>query len=86
MLAREGMDMRHCMANCARDCAGGHTRIFALEPSASGQRATLELRCRAATWFAGRLKGPCNADVSVEMRVAAERLAGPLYASLALLL
>ncbi len=75
MLAREGMDMRHCVASYARDCAGGHTRIFALELTASGQRATLELRRRAATWFAGQLKGPCNADVSVEMRAAAERLA-----------
>ncbi len=75
MLAREGMDMRHCVASYARDCAGGHTRIFALELTASGERATLELRRRGATWFAGQLKGPCNADVSIEMRTAAERLA-----------
>ena len=75
MLAREGMDMRHCVASYARDCAGGHTRIFALELVASGERATLELRRRAATWFAGQLKGPCNADASTEMRIAAEHLA-----------
>lgn len=75
MLAREGMDMRHCVASYARDCAGGHTRIFALELTASGERATLELRRRAATWFAGQLKGSCNADVSMEMRIAAEHLA-----------
>ena len=75
MLAREGMDMRHCVASYARDCAGGHTRIFALEFTASGERATLELRRRAATWFVGQLKGRCNADVSAEMRGAAERLA-----------
>ena len=75
MLARAGMDMRHCVASYARDCAAGHTRIFALELVASGERATLELRRRAATWFAGQLKGPCNANASTEMRIAAERLA-----------
>ncbi len=75
MLAREGIDMRHCVASYARDCAGGQTRIFALELAASGERATLELRRRAGTWFAGQLKGICNADVTLEMRSAAERLA-----------
>ena len=75
MLAREGMDLRHCVASYTRDCAAGNTRIFALELTASGERATLELRRRASTWFAGQLKGPCNADVSTELRLAAERLA-----------
>ena len=75
MLAREGMDMRHCVASYARDCAGGQTRIFALELAAGGERATAELRRRAGTWFAGQLKGVCNAEVTLEMRVAAERLA-----------
>lgn len=75
MLAREGMDMRHCVASYARDCAAGHTRIFALEATGSGERATLELRRRASLWFAGQLKGPCNGEVSAEMRGAAERIA-----------
>lgn len=75
MLAREGMDMRHCVASYARDCAAGHTRILALELVASGERATLELRRRGATWFAGQLKGRCNGEVSICMRVAAEHLA-----------
>ena len=75
MLAREGMEMRHCVASYARDCAGGHTRIFALELTGTGECATLELRRRASHWFAGQIKGSCNADVSVAMRAAAERLA-----------
>ena len=75
MLAREGIDMRHCVASYARDCAAGQTRIFALELAASGERATLELRRRAGTWFAGQLKGVCNGDVTLEMRNAADRLA-----------
>ncbi len=75
MLAREGIEMRHCVASYARDCAAGHTRIFAFESSASGERATVELRRRASHWFAGQVKGPCNADASPGMRMAAERLA-----------
>jgi hypothetical protein len=75
MLAREGMEMRHCVASYARDCAAGNTRIFALELCSSGERGTLELRRRASTWFAGQLKGPCNAEVPGLMRAAAERLA-----------
>jgi hypothetical protein len=75
MLAREGMEMRHCVASYARDCAAGHTRIFAFESSACGERATVELRRRATHWFAGQVKGPCNADVSPGMRMAADRLA-----------
>ena len=75
MLAREGMEMRHCVASYARDCAAGHTRLFAFESIACGERATVELRRRGAHWFAGQVKGPCNADVSPGMRQAAERLA-----------
>lgn len=75
MLAREGMEMRHCVASYARDCARGDTRIFALEDTESGERATLELRRRAWVWFAGQLKGPCNAEVSSRLRAAADRLA-----------
>lgn len=75
MLAREGMEMRHCVASYARDCAAGHIRIFSFESSACGERATVELRRRAAHWFAGQVKGPCNAEVSPGMRMAAERLA-----------
>ncbi|HEY4371446.1 MAG TPA: PcfJ domain-containing protein [Burkholderiales bacterium] len=75
MLAREGMEMRHCVASYARDCARGDTRIFALEDVDSGERATLELRRRAWVWFAGQIKGPCNAEVSSRLRVAADRLA-----------
>lgn len=75
MLAREGMEMRHCVASYARDCAAGHTRIFAFESGACGERATVELRRRAARWYAGQVKGPCNAEVSPGMRMAAERLA-----------
>jgi len=75
MLAREGIEMRHCVASYARDCAAGHTRIFAFESSTCGERATVELRRRAAHWFAGQVKGPCNADVSPGMRMAADRLA-----------
>lgn len=75
MLAREGMEMRHCVASYARDCAAGHTRIFAFESTACGERATVELRRRAAHWYAGQVKGSCNADVSPGMRMAAERLA-----------
>jgi len=76
MLAREGMEMRHCVASYSRDCARGDTRIFALEDVDTGERATLELRRRAWVWFAGQIKGPCNAEVSSRMRVAADRLAG----------
>jgi hypothetical protein len=75
MLAREGMEMRHCVASYARDCAAGHTRIFALEATGSGERATLELRRRASLWFPGQIKGPCNGEVSIDMRIAAERIA-----------
>jgi hypothetical protein len=75
MLAREGMEMRHCVASYARDCAAGNTRIFALESGTSGERATVELRRRAAQWFAGQVKGPCNAEVSPALRLAALRLA-----------
>lgn len=75
MLAREGIDMRHCVASYARDCGAGQSRVFALELAANGERATVELRRRAGTWFAGQLKGVCNADVTLEMRSAAERLA-----------
>ena len=76
MLAREGMEMRHCVASYARDCARGDTRIFALEDVDTGERATLEIRRRAWVWFAGQIKGPCNAEVSSRLRVAADRLAG----------
>jgi len=76
MLAREGMEMRHCVASYSRDCARGDTRIFALEDVETGERATLELRRRSWVWFAGQLKGPCNAEVSLRMRAAADRLAG----------
>jgi len=75
MLAREGMEMRHCVASYARDCARGDTRIFALEDVDTGERATLEIRRRAWVWFAGQIKGPCNADVSSRLRVAADRVA-----------
>lgn len=75
MLAREGMEMRHCVASYASDCARGGTRIFALEDVHTGERATLELRRRAWAWFAGQIKGPCNADVSDTLREAADRLA-----------
>jgi hypothetical protein len=75
MLAREGMEMRHCVASYAKDCARGDTRIFALEDTETGERATLELRRRAWVWFAGQLKGPCNAEASPRLRAAAERLA-----------
>jgi len=75
MLAREGTDMRHCVASYARDCAAGHTRIFALENLADGERATLELRRRVSLWFPGQIKGPCNGEVSIAMRIAAERIA-----------
>ena len=33
------------------------------------------MRRRAARWYAGQVKGPCNAEVSPGMRMAAERLA-----------
>lgn len=75
MLAREGMEMRHCVASYSRDCARGDTRIFALEDVDTGERATLELRRRAWVWFAGQIKGPCNAEVSSRLRAAADRLA-----------
>lgn len=75
MLAREGMEMRHCVASYSRDCVRGDTRFFALEDSETGERATLELRRRAWVWFAGQIKGPCNAEVSLRLRTAAERLA-----------
>jgi hypothetical protein len=75
MLAREGMEMRHCVASYSRDCVRGDTRIFALEDVDTGERATLELRRRSWVWFAGQIKGACNADVSSRLRVAAERLA-----------
>ena len=75
MLAREGMEMRHCVASYSKDCARGDTRIFALEDTETGERATLELRRRAWVWFAGQIKGPCNADVSSRLRMAADRLA-----------
>ena len=75
MLAREGMEMRHCVASYARDCVGGDTRIFALELTDTGECATLELRRRGSHWFAGQIKGSRNADVSFAMRFAAERLA-----------
>ena len=75
MLAREGMEMRHCVASYSRDCVRGDTRIFALEDVDTGERATLELRRRSWVWFAGQIKGACNADVTARLRVAAERLA-----------
>ncbi|MDB5805226.1 MAG: hypothetical protein JWN73_2548 [Betaproteobacteria bacterium] len=75
MLAREGMEMRHCVASYSRDCARGDTRIFALEDVDTGERATLELRRRSWVWFAGQIKGICNAEVSSRLRVAADRLA-----------
>jgi hypothetical protein len=75
MLAREGMEMRHCVASYAKDCARGDTRIFALEDVDTGERATLEIRRRAWVWFAGQVKGPCNAEVSGQMRAAGDRVA-----------
>lgn len=75
MLAREGMEMRHCVASYARDCARGDTRIFALEDVDTGERATLEIRRRAWVWFAGQVKGPCNAEVTSLLRAAGDRVA-----------
>ncbi|MFN0161128.1 MAG: PcfJ domain-containing protein [Burkholderiales bacterium] len=75
MLAREGMEMRHCVASYANDCAAGAARVFALEDEATGERATAALRRRAWVWFAGQVKGPCNAPVSAGLAEAAQRLA-----------
>ena len=75
MLAREGIEMRHCVAGHARDCAAGHARIFSLQCVADGARATVELRRRASYWFTGQVKGPCNAEVAPGMQMATERLA-----------
>ncbi|MBL8379870.1 MAG: PcfJ domain-containing protein [Burkholderiales bacterium] len=75
MLAREGMEMRHCVASYANDCSVGAARVFALEDEATGERATAELRRRAWVWFAGQVKGPCNAPVSAALAEAAQRLA-----------
>ncbi len=75
MLAREGMEMRHCVASYADDCARGGARIFALEDRETGARATLELRRRAWAWLIGQIKGPCNAAAAPSLQEAAERLA-----------
>ncbi len=75
MLAREGMEMRHCVASYADDCARGGARIFALEDCETGARATLELRRRAWAWLIGQIKGPCNAPAAPSLLQAAERLA-----------
>ena len=75
MLAREGMEMRHCVASYADDCARGGARIFALEDCETGARATLELRRRAWAWLIGQIKGPCNAPAVPSLLQAAERLA-----------
>jgi len=75
MLAREGMEMRHCVASYADDCVRGGARIFALEDCETGARATLELRRRAWAWLIGQIKGPCNAPATPALLQAAERLA-----------
>lgn len=75
MLAREGIEMRHCVASYARDCVTGNTRVFALEDRGTGERATAELRRRAWTWFAGQVKGPCNAGASPALHGAADQVA-----------
>lgn len=75
LLAREGIEMRHCVASYVRDCVSGNTRVFALEDRGTGERATVELRRRAWTWFAGQVKGPCNAGASPALHGAADRVA-----------
>jgi hypothetical protein len=75
MLAREGMDMRHCVASYAKDCVADSVRIFALEHLPDGERATAELRYRAGHWLAGQVKGVANAEPAPALATAAQLLA-----------
>jgi hypothetical protein len=74
MLAREGVDMQHCVATYARDCADGRVRIFAVTDLATQERATVELRRSGWDWVTGQIKGRANAAVPARFLRLTEHL------------
>lgn len=82
-LAREGEEMRHCVAEYWADCVEDGTRIFRLT-LASGERATGEFRCskgwRGLEFHLAQVRGPLNAEASASMQAFARSVEAELNA------
>lgn len=69
-LAREGSEMRHCVAGYARECAAGRCFVFrVLAPT----RATLEIRMNGGRPYVAQIRGARNELAPQETWTAVQR-------------
>lgn len=74
-LAREGLQMRHCVSAYARRCLTGDYRLFSVTCQFTGKNlATIGLIRRDEEWEVDQVKGVCNRESPQVIRQLADQI------------
>ncbi len=75
-LSVEGVEMAHCVASYADQCAEGKTRVFSVRRKGDGRRvATVACGREGAEWIVEEVQGRANSDPGVEVEALGTEIA-----------